>query len=426
MCSRVVVGVTVAVIDLVWDVRSADPAACTRDASIQSLRDIAGVRRYLDGAEVAHTANLVRLSEADPTMFPEHDIATATRSSLRSGERAAARASTAGVVPELGAALSAGEVSGAHVDAVTAALRDLTPAQRRLLTGHGERLARLAAELAPDEFRRQLTKLVRTIQADDGIAKLVRQQRAVRLRHWIDKVTGMMRMAGEFDPETGGKLIKRIEAHAETLFHATTPPLCPDDPIARQQFLQAHALLDLTGANSGNPATSQAGRTSGVRWKTEMVITIDHETLLHGWHDGSRVDCGIDGLELPLDTIRRMALFADIIPVLLDENGVVLKMGRTRRLATKDQRIALRAMYRTCAMPGCTTPVGRCTPHHCDDWEHGGFTDIELLAPVCKHDHTTIHANGWTLHLALDRSLTIRGPDGGTIMTTGPPSEQWH
>ncbi|MCU1360845.1 MAG: hypothetical protein JWN99_2134 [Ilumatobacteraceae bacterium] len=417
----------VAVIDLVWDLRSADPTTCTRAESIDALQDVAGLRRYLDGAEVAHTANLLRLAQADPSTFPEHDIATATRSSLRSGERAAARASTAGAVPELGAALAEGEVSGAHVDAVTAALRDLTPAQRRLLAGHGERLARLAAELAPDEFRRQVAKLARSIQADDGVAKLARQQRAVRLRHWIDKVTGMMRMSGEFDPETGGKLIKRIEAQAETLFHASTPPSCPDDPIARQQFLQAHALLDLTGGNPGDPATSQptGAGTSGVRWKTEMVITIDHSTLLHGWHAGSRVDCGIEGLELPLDTIRRMALFADIIPVLLDENGVVLKMGRTRRLATNDQRLALRAMYRTCAMPGCTTPVGRCTPHHCDEWEHGGLTDIELLAPVCKHDHATIHANGWTLHLAIDRSLTVRGPDGSTIMTTGPPAEQW-
>ncbi|MCU1361041.1 MAG: hypothetical protein JWN99_2330, partial [Ilumatobacteraceae bacterium] len=127
-----------------------------------------------------------------------------------------------------------------------------------------------------------------------------------------------------------------------------------------------------------------------------------------------------------LDTIRRMALFADIIPVLLDENGVVLKMGRTTRLATRQQRHALRAMYRTCAIPGCRTPVGHCTPHHCDEWlaDHGD-TDLDRMAPVCKRHHSLIHANGWTLHLAPDRSLTIRGPDGSTIMTTGPPTEQW-
>ncbi|MCU1359683.1 MAG: hypothetical protein JWN99_972, partial [Ilumatobacteraceae bacterium] len=137
-------GVAVAVIDLVWDLRSADPTACTRAESIVALQDVAGVRRFLDGVEVAHASNLLRLADADPSMFPEGDIAAATRSSLHAGARTAERSKTAAVVPELGAALSAGEVSGAHVDAVTAALRDLTPGQRRLLVGHGERLARLA------------------------------------------------------------------------------------------------------------------------------------------------------------------------------------------------------------------------------------------------------------------------------------------
>jgi hypothetical protein len=54
-----------------------------------------------------------------------------------------------------------------------------------------------------------------------------------------------------------------------------------------------------------------------------------------------------------------------------------------------------------------------------------GDTDIDRMAPVCTRHHSLIHANGWTLHLAPDRSLTIRDKHGGTIMTTGPPSEQW-
>jgi hypothetical protein len=288
---------------------------------------------------------------------------------------------------------------------------DLTVAQRRLLAGHGPRLAVLAGSLTPDEFRRELGKLVRAIEADDGKAKLERQQRANRLRTWIDKVTGMVRLAGEFDPVAGAALINRLNAQIETLFHSTVPPLCPDDPGARQDFLRAHALLDLTSGGGG-------------QWRTEMTVTIDIRTLVHGRHPGSRVDCGVDGIDLPIDTIRRMALFADIIPVLLDEHGIVLKMGRTRRLATAAQRRALRAMYRTCAVPGCRTPVNQCTPHHCIEWGNHGLTDIELLVPICKHHHALIHTRGWTLTLGPDRRLTINGPNG-TIMTTGPPAEQW-
>jgi hypothetical protein len=409
-----VVGVDgVAVIDLVWDLRASDVTVADRVTVTSMLADVAGVRRWLDGVEVACARRLEVLAEGDPSIFPERDIATATRTSLARAARAAARAKTAARVRELGDALADGTVSGEHVDAVTAALKDLTEPQRRLLAGHGERLTRLAAELTPDEFRRQVANLVRSIEADDGKTKLERQRRACRLRAWLDQHTGMVRLSGEFDPETGAKLINRLNTQIETLFHDTVPALCPDDPQARLDFLRAHALLALTNGGGG------AG------WRTELSIVADLQTLVHGWHEHSRVDCGIDGLDLPLDTIRRIALYADIIPVLLDDNGVILKLGRTRRLATAGQRRALRAMYKTCAIRGCRRPSAQCTPHHCDEFGHGGLTDIELLVPICKHHHTMIHAHGWTLTLSADRSLTITAPDGTTIMTTGPPSEQW-
>jgi hypothetical protein len=232
------------------------------------------------------------------------------------------------------------------------------------------------------------------------------------LRAWFDQATGMLRLSGEFDAETGAALVNRLNAQIETLFHETTPDHCPDDPSARQDFVRAHALLDLTKGGEG------------ARWRTEMSIVIDIDTILHGRHDGSKVDCGVEGVDLPVEVLRRMALFADIIPVVVDRDGVVLKMGRTRRLATRNQRRALRAMYRWCAMPDCRTPVSRCTPHHCQEWEHGGLTDLEVLVPICKHHHSILHAKGWTLTLSPDRRLTISRPDG-TVMTTGPPNHQW-
>jgi hypothetical protein len=389
---------------------------CADQAGVGAvLRDVAGLRRWLDGVEVACAQRLEQLAASCPSLFPEQIAAQAARSGLRHGARAAARARTAATVAELGEALAAGEIAGEHVDAVTAGLRDLTAPQQAVLAGKGEMLALAAGSLTPDEFRRQVAKIVRGITADDGIARLERQKRAVRLRAWIDRVTGMLRLSGELDPEEGVQLLNKLNAEIEALFHDRTPDRCPDDPSARQDFLRAHALLHLINAGGG---TGSGG------WKTEMTIVIDHDTIVHGPHPRSRTDCGVDGVDLPVDVLRRMALFADIIPVLLDEDGVVLKMGRTRRLATRAQRQALRAMYRHCAIPGCRTPVRHCTPHHCDEWDHGGLTDIDDLVPICKSDHAMIHTKGWTLSLSADRRLTITTPDG-TTMTTGPPSEQW-
>jgi hypothetical protein len=264
-----------------------DIPTCDRVQVEAVLGDVSGLRRWFDGVEVACAARLEQLAASDPSLFPEQITAKATRRGRRDGATASARAKTTGAIAELGDALAAGDIAGEHIDAVTAGLRDLTPPQRVLLAGKGEHLALSAGSSTPDEFRREVAKIIRQLCADDGIAKLERQKRAVRLRAWIDQVTGMLRLSGEFDPETGAALLNRLNAQIETLFHDRTPERCPDDPSARQDFLRAHALLDLT-----------KGGGTGSRWRTEMSIVIDHETIVYGRHRGSRVDCGVGGVDL--------------------------------------------------------------------------------------------------------------------------------
>jgi hypothetical protein len=121
------------VADMAWDVRSVDVAMADTSAVTQVLSDVAGLRRWLDGVEVACARRLQHLAVDRPSMFPEQIAAAATRQGLRQGARASRRAETADKVPELGEALAGGEVSGEHVDAVSAALSGPTPAQRRVL-----------------------------------------------------------------------------------------------------------------------------------------------------------------------------------------------------------------------------------------------------------------------------------------------------
>lgn len=228
-------------IDRAWHARSTDVAVADRVQVEQVLGDVAALRRWLDGVEVACADRLGQLADACPSIFPEQITATATRTSLRRGARASERAATAGKVPELGAALSAGEVSGEHVDAVTSALGHLTPQQRAQLAERGARLAEAARRATPDEFRREVAKHVRQIEDDDGVARLERQKRAVRLRTWLDQQTGMVRFSGELDPETGLAFLGRLKNQVEAMFHDRTPELCPTDPLAKQDFLRAHA-----------------------------------------------------------------------------------------------------------------------------------------------------------------------------------------
>jgi ABC-type multidrug transport system fused ATPase/permease subunit len=56
-----------------------------------------------------------------------------------------------------------------------------------------------------------------------------------------------------------------------------------------------------------------------------------------------------------------------------------LYYGRRRRTASPAQRLALYALDRGCAKPGCTTSAHHSQVHHATrDWQHGGATDKHL------------------------------------------------
>ena len=108
-----------------------------------------------------------------------------------------------------------------------------------------------------------------------------------------------------------------------------------------------------------------------------------------------------------------------LIPLVFDRNGNQLDMGNQIRLANRAQRRALRAIYRTCAFPGCDVPFHRTEAHHIWPWELGGPTDLINLLPLCARHHHLAHEGGWSLQLAPDRTLTVYRPDGELHATTG-------
>jgi hypothetical protein len=343
-----------------------------------------------------------------PSLFAERVAADAGRVSLVEASKGFERAGTVAAVPELGVVLQSGDTSAGHVDVVTRALRGLSSEQRRRLGERGEVIARAAGQLPRDEFARVLRSEVRRVCADDGIDRLQRQRRATSLRTWVDRESGMWCLRGEFDPETGLILDGRLRAMVETLFHDTVPETCPGDPLLKQQHLRALALVALSEGRGG-------------RGRTDVSILIDAETLLNGEHDHSIIDCGL-AVDLPVETIRRMACCAEaIVPIITAANGVSLHLGREQRTANRNQRRALRALYRGCAIPGCAVTWAQIDVHHVRWYRHGGPTDIDNLLPLCVKHHHLAHEGGWQLTLNTNRHLTITYPDGA-IMTTGPPS----
>jgi hypothetical protein len=91
---------------------------------------------------------------------------------------------------------------------------------------------------------------------------------------------------------------------------------------------------------------------------------------------------------------------ADLTPVIVDHHGVPLALGRTTRLASDDQRIALTIRDTCCVM--CGRPAQWCQAHHIRFWEHGGHTDLINLALVCGECHRLVHHGDWQLLMGDD------------------------
>ena len=388
---------------------------------------LVAVREVQAWCDAQHAGLVVRLREVDS--FPEQRVAKASKTSLSNAARSTERSKTLTKTPRLADALGDGAITGDHIDAVTRASKKVDAARRGELIKAADGLADVARAGTVDEFARRLDLETKRLQDDDGLDRLARQRRNVRARSWVD-VEGMWNLSVKFDPVTGVRIAARIDAMVQALFGESVAVECPDDPIEKQRYLAAHAvarlLLDEALANTDTDDDSTGDITPPtVRPKPgrpEYVVVIDADAT---GQTGPVAEFAIP-VEVPARVLAELADTADIHTVVV-RNGVVLhapgelNLGRTTRLANRAQRRALRGLYRSCAIPGCSVAYDRCKLHHIVWWRHGGRTDLANLVPVCAVHHTRIHHDGWVIELGPHRQVTLHLPDGIT-QTTAPPA----
>jgi hypothetical protein len=395
------------VLELVRQVAATDIAGRDRAALTATAAALGRLRSWVEHRELVVGGALAAVDAV-----AEHTLARASRQAVRDANRAVERAVVAESIPTFGAALAAGDVSGAHLDALGRGWRRLDPRQRPDLAAHADRLLSVAGQSTPEEFERTVAATVRRLEGGDGTARLERQRRASRLRTWVDRSSGMWCWRGELDPETGAGVAGRLAAMVDTLFTEKLPDTSPSDPGERQDHLRALALVALTEC-------------PGAAGRCELNVVIDTAAVHPA--GGPTVDWGIP-VEIPAAVLADLAGTADIHAVIITNGAVLhapgrLDLGRTTRIANRAQRRALRALYPTCALPGCGVGFDFCKIHHIIWWHNGGRTDLVNLLPVCDKHHHAIHDHGWRVALANDRTLTLTLPDG-TRQTTGPPTRK--
>ena len=395
------------VVGLVTVLTASDPAVCDQVALADLRCDLAAgawVARQLRGPHRVAGRRLGGERFGDPAAVV---LADRGRRSGRAAREAARRGSVCADLPGLFDALASGVVSSGHVDAVARLAGRLDDAGRAELRDLEPAIVGSATRTVVEVFEREMRDLERILTRQSGTNRLQDQKQRRNVKRWVDTVTGMCHTHLELDPEADARVAAVFDAAI------ATERAEPDDGRTLDQ-LQADVMVELiTGA-----------RTTDTR-VPECSVLIDLDTLLHGLHDASVCETA-DGQHLPPDVIRRMCCEADIIPIVLNGDHVPIDVGRARRLATREQRHALQAMYTTCGHPHCEVRFAACRIHHVDWWDHHGPTDLANLVPLCARHHHLVHEGSWTLTLKPDRTITLRRPDGslaheGTTTDRTPP-----
>ena len=106
---------------------------------------------------------------------------------------------------------------------------------------------------------------------------------------------------------------------------------------------------------------------------------------------------------MSIESARRIACDSVVHPIVMDENGSPLDLGRSQRTANRKLRRALVARDGGCAFRGCGRPAAWCDAHHIENWADGGATDLDNLVLLCRFHHRLIHHSEWEVIMGQDR-----------------------
>lgn len=303
--------------------------------------------------------------------------------------RARVAIATSGL-PEVRAALAAGEMAAEHAAEIVAVLAHAPGTlDTQQLAEDEATLVALARQAIPSTVRKAGQRLLAYWDLDrrepkDREEELARPKREFRY-HWTRD--GRLRFSGEFDSETGHL--------AEDLFVPLAKPDPKDehgDPDSRttaeRQGDAVAAIFELAARADDLPL--RAGE------RAVATVTVQLADL--------RREAGSvlldNGDTMATSQLRRLLCDAKIYPAVLGGDGQVLDLGRAARTATPAQRRALAIRDKGCTRPGCDRGPKWTTPHHIVFWAtQGGETNLDDLALVCERCHHLIHHGGWDIRL---------------------------
>ena len=301
-------------------------------------------------------------------------------------------------LPLLAVAVANGEVGADHVeevckgvDALPSALRDKKDVCERILLGHAKEAdAKFVGKLAND--------IAAQLNPDTGFDERDRRRRR-GLKLGRQRADGLSYLCGWIDPETrayveSGTAAVRPGRHRPDPEHGEADEheeVQPDTRNAAQRMHDAVKLGMRAGISSG-----VYGQHRGL--PVTVIVTTTLSELNRAAHLIDDPTAAMPrpartggGSNLPMRDLIRMAANAiHYLAIFDDHSNRPLYLGRTKRIASADQRIICYARDRGCTRPGCTEPGYHCEVNHDPAWGAGGCTDADCLFFDCGPDHSLV------------------------------------
>ncbi|MFY9918761.1 MAG: DUF222 domain-containing protein [Mycobacterium sp.] len=343
-------------------------------------------------------------------------------------------------LPRLAAAVEDGDVSDDHIKAVCDGV-DLLPSAVRHKKDICEKILVRHAKDQDAAFVKGIGKGIAEHLNPDGDFDDTDRARRRGISLGPQGPDGMSRITGWIDPETRGYLEaanaavrpgrhqpdndtdsgsnptsqsddhSQPEAKAEPESEPDDPESEPDDPESESNEPQAGGHYEVTpdprtAAQRLHDAVKlgmRAGIASGVYGQhrglpVTVIVSTTLSELNQAAHAVNNPAIAMPppartggGSALPMrDLIRMAANSIHYLAVFEDHTNRPLYLGRTKRVATADQRIICYARDRGCTRPDCTEPGYHCEVHHDPPWAEGGRTDADCLFFGCGPDHTLL------------------------------------
>ena len=317
---------------------------------------------------------------------------------------------------DIGAAVTAGSLSVAAAQAI----RDGVGAPSEAVTA--EQLAAIVELLiieSTELHAGDLLKRARQLRDDLDLAGIADRERQIHLQRAFRRVTrpnGLPRYIIDPDLESA--------AYWDDLYNTLTSPrrggprfVADDerawaDAIAAdersvEQFLH-DTVTELVRIGVGASPEVIATRQPAVR------VLVSERSLREREGRGH-----IEGVELAVSiaTVERIACASGTVPLVFDDAGQAINVGREHRLFTARQRLVLAARDGGCRWPECDRPPSWTEAHHVEHWHRDrGRTDIADGILLCRHHHLLLHNNNWSIERDGD-GYWLSAPPGSPMGT---------